>query len=73
MDSFVLRGLFSTLTNVNFSHSAFYDYVNQSQELARSMRSRVLKATDDTSWFDSVRVQCMDSSACMPAVAQAAT
>lgn len=50
VDSFALRGLFSTLTNVNFSHTAFYDYVNYSRELAERMRSRVLEATEKPAW-----------------------
>eukprot|EP00892_Ulva_mutabilis_P000012 jgi/Ulvmu1/10010/UM059_0059.1 len=50
VDSFALQGLFSTLTNVNFSHTAFYNYVNESRELTQSIRSRVLEATDEPSW-----------------------
>lgn len=52
VDSFALRALFSTLTNVNFSHTAFYDSVNHSRELAERMRSKVLEATDKPDWCD---------------------
>lgn len=68
VDSFALRGLFSTLTNVNFSHSAFYDYVNQSQELADHLRSRVLEASGKPDWYELANFKAM---LCMQALTTA--
>jgi hydroxylamine reductase (hybrid-cluster protein) len=46
----MLRALFATLTNVNFSKAAFYDYVNKSEALASSLRSRVLEKAAPPEW-----------------------
>jgi hydroxylamine reductase (hybrid-cluster protein) len=42
VDEFALKAAFSTLTNVNFSASAFVDYIIRSRELVNDMKARVL-------------------------------
>lgn len=50
VDSFVLRAAFSTLTNVNFDDSAFFEYLKESQRLAVRMQSAAMQATSAPDW-----------------------
>lgn len=47
VDSFVLRAAFSTLTNVNFSTSAFVDYINTARDLTSAMKEEVTKTSHE--------------------------